>query len=210
MLRVQRSLSVVVAVAASVVFSTASAHATTLYPRGDTLDVVSAGASTPMAGRTSSIRCTSSDLGAGRISAEGAALLTLSTTPRFEGCTEGWVLGLTPTITTTGRWILALTWGAPTELLLLIGARTIEVTVRSGTETICTASSAEGTLTGTWQNGFTTPVFVNSIASYRGTVTMRWSNEFCEGLYGNTFTIAGTAVAVRDATNERAVILVGP
>jgi hypothetical protein len=199
------------AAAALLMCAPAIAHAeATSYPARDTLDFP-AREVTVQSSSGLRITCSSFDLGAGRIPAEPenhsatSVRVNLSADPTYSGCREG---ETAVTITTAGTWALEFTWGVPATMNIVVPAEGLRASrVLAGR---CTGvSTTAETVRGAFQNGFTSPAFVNSIASFEGAVAMRWSGEIlCEAV--ERLRLTASRVPVRDASNERAVILVGP
>lgn len=189
----------------------AIAHAeATLYPARDTLDFATQRGITLQTSSGIRISCGSFDLGAAGIPAEPAnhsatsVRVNLSTNPTFTSCEER--SGLV-NVTTAGTWTLEFTWGVPAAMNITVPAEGIRFTRVLGR---CTgASTTTETVRGQFQNGFTSPAFVDSITSFEGPLAMRWSGELlCEAV--ERLRLTASRVPVRDVSNERAVILVGP
>ncbi|MGN6190040.1 MAG: hypothetical protein ACTHOE_14190 [Conexibacter sp.] len=197
--------------------SLAQAVSGSLYPAGDTLDIVNARYNTMMLGSQGGTTC-NVDLGAARIPAEpgnrnasGPIRVTLSTNPTFEGCRTA---GESSTITSAGTWTAEFAWGSPAPATINVPARGIIVRIFFLEALFCEGTNNSAmTATGSWQNGFTSPAFVNSALSLRGSTRLTWTfgeSGSCEISFGSQFTLERTSVEVRDATNARAVVLVGP
>jgi hypothetical protein len=187
----------------------AIAHAeATLYPTRDTLDLAAQRNVVILEEVLFRVTCTSADLGAARIPAEPenhsatSLRVNLSTLPSFSGCVEN--LASEPvTVTTAGTWTLEFTWASPGAMTIKVPAEGIRMTGRGG----CRARNAGATtVRGSLMNGFTSPSFVDSIASWEAFVEVTGGRE-CDLV---AFKLSGTSVKARDASSERAVILLGP
>jgi hypothetical protein len=213
-----RRIAALVAALIALLIAPAVAEATSasLYPAGHTLDVTAQTERTLLSGIMGSIRCTY-DAGAARIPAEpanrnetGPLRLTLSTLPGFESCRgSGW----TATVTASGSWTAEWTWGAPAVATWNVPARGIAVRLVLEGVTLCEGTNTSAAaIRGSWQNGFTSPVFVTSAMSLSGRASgIAWTgNEQCGSWFGSSMNLELATVEVRDTTNARAVILVGP
>ena len=217
MIRRNAALTALVVVALAVMAASAQATSGSLYPAGDTLDIAAARYNTMMSGSQGGTSCTV-DLGAARIPAEpgnrnasGPIRVTLSTNPTFEGCRTG---AEPSAVTAAGTWSAEFAWGSPAPATINIPARGIIYRYSILETVLCEGTnSAAATATGTWQNGFTSPVLVNSLISFRGSTSLTWTRGeagSCGISFGSTFTLERSNVEVRDATNARAVVLVRP
>jgi len=187
----------------------AIAHAeATLYPARDTLDFAAQRSVVILEEFIFRVTCASADLGAARIPAEPenhsatSLRVNLSTLPSFTGCVEN--LAAEPvTVTTAGAWRLEFTWASPGAMTITVPTNGIRMTGRGG----CRATNpSSATIRGSFQNGFTSPSFVDSIASWESLVEVTGGRE-CDLI---AFKLSGASVKARDASNERAVILLGP
>lgn len=211
--RAARLCALALLLAAAAIPSTAHASAA-LQPAGDVLDYSTVSNVTPfvIGGGLVTIRCTSFDPGAVRIPSEpanretGQLRLTLTTRPSYSGCRNSF--GLPIDIRTSGTWTATFQWGTPAVMNITVPARGIAVAeVFEAEEVItCGTNPRSATIAGNWQNGFTTPTFVNSITSFSGRIPMTWT---CETVWGE-MTYAASRLEVVDATNPTAIVTVGP
>jgi hypothetical protein len=217
-----RRSTALVAAFIALLLTPALAHATSasMYPAGDTLDAAPQSERVLTSGGVEgSVRCTF-DAGAVRIPAEpanrnasGPLRLTLSTNPTFESCRVG---GYGVRVTASGTWTAEWAWGAPATTTLNVPPRGVVISIwtipgfEEMTAPLCEGTNASAvSIRGSWQNGFTSPAFVNSAMSLSGTTPLNWRIE-CLLAFGSSMRLELATAAVRDATNERAVILVGP
>jgi hypothetical protein len=144
------------------------AGATTVYPAGGQIDL---GAETGVAAfPTAPAGTVYCDVDRGTVAVpaapgnanpSGPVTLEFSTLPSFTNCIWRLPGGATnpASVTTSGRWTLTLDWGLPTTTAVTIPARGISVA------TYCAATTASYTANGFWQNGISSPVFVDSVLS---------------------------------------------
>lgn len=202
------ALAVVAAGALSALPATASAS-TTVYPAGHTLDLGTSTDVNPFPAVAGPLYCRSVHRGTvdvpavpGNSNASGPVTLAFSTLPTFSGCQIGTspMSRLPITITASGAWTLSLEWGVPATATVSVPAYGVTASV------FCAPGNmAPTTGRGEWQNGFASPLIVNSVLEMQTMPVGRPANG-CNNVQWATTSYFD----VSDVTDPTQVALVGP
>jgi hypothetical protein len=171
----------------------ALAQSTDIYPAGDT---VSASSSPVLIGKTN---CTFNP-GVFALPAKGntsgPVTSTFTTRPTYTACDEGWKME------TSGTWTISSQYGT--------AAVTINIPTGGFKETFAGVTLAQNsagpwTLTGVWNNGFSSPVSVSSsIDLYPSKNTYYYEGAPREITFGSAFS------TLSDTTHPGSLLLLGP